>query len=273
MLTRRRFLAAIAAASAGTLGYGRWVEPGRIDVTTHRVGALGAGNSPLRLLHLTDLHLQRIGRHEERVAETAHALRPHLIAITGDSVDRADRLGLLADFLGLLPRVPTFATLGNWEHWSGVDRGRLHDAYSRRGARLLLDESVEVRHQGGSLLLTGMDDATAGRPDLERALRDAAPAPNHAVLAHSPVYRDVVAAHPAGAGFTPSLVLSGHTHGGQVNLGGWAPARPAGSGRYVAGWYREPAPALYVSRGIGTSVLPLRLGAPPEVALFEWHLG
>lgn len=69
------------------------------------------------------------------------------------------------------------------------------------------------------------------------------------------------------AGIT--LMLSGHTHGGQIAVGGWAPLVPPGSGRYVRGWFRgDGAPPLYVSRGIGTSVLPLRFGATPELAVF-----
>ncbi|HEU0012912.1 MAG TPA: hypothetical protein VFQ45_04475, partial [Longimicrobium sp.] len=70
-----------------------------------------------------------------------------------------------------------------------------------------------------------------------------------------------------------TLMLSGHTHGGQVNLFGWAPVLPRGSGRYVRGWFRDPgAIPLYVSRGIGTSQYPVRLGSPPELALFDIYL-
>jgi predicted MPP superfamily phosphohydrolase len=65
------------------------------------------------------------------------------------------------------------------------------------------------------------------------------------------------------------LILSGHTHGGQVCLGGWAPVLPRGSGRYVAGWYTDGAIPLYVSRGLGTTMLPIRFGAVPEIAYFE----
>lgn len=72
-----------------------------------------------------------------------------------------------------------------------------------------------------------------------------------------------------GDGRGVDLVLSGHMHGGQVRLLGWAPMRPPGSGDYVAGWYRGPgAPPMYVCRGVGTSVLPVRIGARPEVAFF-----
>ncbi len=60
-------------------------------------------------------------------------------------------------------------------------------------------------------------------------------------------------------------MLSGHTHGGQLSLFGFAPLRPNGSGRYVSGWYRDGAIALYVSRGLGVSILPVRIGVVPEI--------
>lgn len=66
-----------------------------------------------------------------------------------------------------------------------------------------------------------------------------------------------------------SLCLSGHTHGGQITVGGWAPFRPAGSGRFVAGFYEVPGCRLYVSKGLGISILPLRWGAAPEIAVFD----
>jgi predicted MPP superfamily phosphohydrolase len=67
-------------------------------------------------------------------------------------------------------------------------------------------------------------------------------------------------------------MLSGHTHGGQIAPFGLAPFRPRGSGRYVSGWYRDAVPALYVSRGIGTSVIDARYRAVPEVPVFDWEL-
>jgi len=80
------------------------------------------------------------------------------------------------------------------------------------------------------------------------------------------------AASPLAASPPVTAMLAGHTHGAQVAAFGYAPVRPWGSGRYVAGWYRDAWPHLYVSRGIGTSVLPFRPGSPPEVAVFDWHL-
>ncbi|NBC01413.1 MAG: hypothetical protein GVY15_11225 [Bacteroidetes bacterium] len=84
--------------------------------------------------------------------------------------------------------------------------------------------------------------------------------------------RDHIASRVLFGDYQPQAVLSGHTHGGQVQVLGWAPVRPPGSGRYVSGWYKESEPHLFVSRGIGTSVFPVRLGASPELPLFEWYL-
>jgi predicted MPP superfamily phosphohydrolase len=74
------------------------------------------------------------------------------------------------------------------------------------------------------------------------------------------------------APYRPRWMLAGHTHGGQIAPLGVPLMRPRGSGRYVSGWYRDPAPPMYVSRGIGTSVIPARYRARPEVAVFEWGL-
>jgi predicted MPP superfamily phosphohydrolase len=190
-------------------------------------------------------------------------------------VDRADALPALEAFLALLdPRVAKYAVLGNWEHWSGVDLRALAELYGRHNGRLLVNESVA--HPGGAVTITGVDDL-AGAPDLRGALRGAERAPLRLLLAHSPAYRDTVAAHgrPSGTPLSApldvggTLILSGHTHGGQVTVGGWAPLLPPGSGRYVRGWFRgDGAPPLYVSRGIGTSVLPVRFGSRPELAVF-----
>lgn len=202
-------------------------------------------------------------------------------------VDRADQLPTLAASLGLLPSgLPTYATLGNWEHWSGVDLNRLASTYAAAGARLLVSQSLRLDHAGRSLLVTGLDDATAGRPQIQAALAGVAPSRNHVLLAHSPVYRDQMTSYGGRAAvgveipglhldlgrYAPEYMLSGPTHGGQVQLLGWAPLRPPGSGDYMSGWYRGSRPYLYVSRGTGTSILPVRFGAPPEVALFQWYL-
>jgi predicted MPP superfamily phosphohydrolase len=290
MVTRRQFLIAATTAAGAVTADAFGIEPNRVPVTHHQLGASDAPGVPLRIVQLSDLHLRELGSHEERIARAVRALAPSLIVITGDSIDHRRRLGVLDDFLGLLDAgTPKLAILGNWEHYCRVPVGALSDVYARRGCRLLVNESVVHRQAGAELLITGLDDLLAGRPSLAHALAEAEPRAQHLVLAHCPMQRDLLDgrepwwresdSRPSAADvellahFRPSYVLSGHTHGGQVAFFGWCPWRPLGSGPYVAGWYGGKGPPLYVSRGLGTIDLPVRFGAPPEVACFDWALG
>lgn len=286
-MNRRRFLgvAAAGAAVAGGVAFeGFWRAPNAFAVTRHDLGGPADGRRHL-VAQITDLHLRELRGVHRRIAAAVNAARPDLVVLTGDSVDRADALPLLDGFLALLdPRVPKLAIPGNWEHWSGVDLGALAAAYGRAGGRLLVNETVAAPGTDGALLVTGLDDLIGGRPDLASAVRGVPDAAAHLLLAHCPLHRDhlrprtVPSGDPEPAPPPPPIprftaMLSGHTHGGQVRLLGWAPRVPPGSGRYVAGWFRDgDGPPLYVSRGIGTSVVPVRLGATPEVALFTLRL-
>ena len=114
------------------------------------------------------------------------------------------------------------------------------------------------------LFRSGLDSALVGEPDLDMALA-AVPHGGYAVaLLHCPVlFEDV-------AGRVP-LALAGHTHGGQVLFAGLPPLyMPRGCWPYVSGWYERDGSRMYVSRGIGCPSLPIRIGCPPELALFEF---
>ena len=89
------------------------------------------------------------------------------------------------------------------------------------------------------------------------------------LLAHCPETRDIAQKLLTSP---PNLILSGHTHGGQIAPGGFPLITPPGSGNYVSGWYCDNGPPMYVSRGIGTSLLPLRLGSPPELIVLDWQV-
>ena len=284
-LTRRQWIAGSLLLGASAVGANAFaIEPRRVSVTRHSVGSGGTGRAR-RIVQLSDLHLQDVGAHEDRVACAVAALAPDLVVMTGDSIDDAGHVDLLGEFLSLLDTgTQKVAILGNWEHWARVDLAHLARTYERHGCRLLRNETVLLHLDGRELLVSGLDDLVGGAPDLADTLRGVPPHPDHLVLAHCPAHRDLMqrelasmradASDTTGASNTmgamlPRCVLSGHTHGGQIALFGWAPVRPRGSGPYVAGWYDGEIP-LYVSRGIGTTMIPARFGAPPEVALFEW---
>lgn len=262
--TRRRFLLAAGAAAAAAGIEALWFEPRRVTVTRHRVGE---GSRPLRVVQLSDLHLQDIHQFEIDVASTVSNLAPDVIVLTGDSIDKRDRLPVLDEFLRTLAaETPKYAVLGNWDYWSGAPVNALRAVYERHHCRLLVNETVMHEQDDRSLHFTGTDDLRAGKPDLGSLTRDTAGAP-HVLLAHCPAYR-ARAEQVAPGRF--ACMLSGHTHGGQICFLGYAPVLPRGSGGYVSGWYRGPSRLpMYVSRGIGTSLLRARFGASPEVSLFE----
>lgn len=284
-MNRRRFLAALGAAGAALAADARFVEPRRLQLTRHALDPRPSpGRLPVTLAQVSDLHLRRLGSIHHHVADHLARVRPDLILFTGDSIDRAEKLPVFAEFLALLdPRVPSYAILGNWEHWGRVDLDALARLYARHNGRLLVNESAVHLHRGRRLGITGLDDLVGGRPDLFAAVRHAEPADARVLLAHCPAHRDRLWADQAevrvaGTRVRPGvdldalgfrLMLSGHTHGGQVAFFGAAPVLPPGSGRYARGWFRDPGEIpLYVSRGIGTSMLPVRFGSVPEVAVF-----
>jgi predicted MPP superfamily phosphohydrolase len=264
---RRAFVATTVVVGWSLLvGAYAWLgEPGWIDVTRQTIGTPTEGRHPFRIVQLADLHLERLGARERRVAEAVRQTQPDLLVLGGDLVDRPEGLAVLDAFLALLGNRPTtVAVLGNWERGSGVEREALRAVLTHRDGRLLANETIRMVHEGRTIAVVGLDDMTTGHADTRLALAGAAGIANVVALSHSPLVRDAWEGPPA------SFLLAAHTHGGQVAFLGYAPARPPGSGRYVAGWYRGPPFDMYVSRGIGTSIFPIRFGARPEVAVFDW---
>jgi predicted MPP superfamily phosphohydrolase len=277
-VNRRRFLGAAAALGAGALGVdAAWWEPRSLDVTHHRL-PLPPGRPPLRFVQISDLHLRGIGALHRRVAaETARA-RPDFALLTGDSVDQADALPALDAFLALLdPRLPKYAVLGNWEHWSGVDLRALAAIYERHNARLLVNESAVHSHPSGPVAITGLDDLV-GAPDCARPcappIRRRAPPPGSLprLPRHpSPRTRRRRAPSRASPWMSPpsrSCCRAIRTVGRSPWVAGRRSFRRGAAATCAAGSAATARRPLYVSRGIGTSVLPIRFGATPELAVF-----
>jgi predicted MPP superfamily phosphohydrolase len=269
-LSRRRVITAAGAGLAALAAGGIVRESRRLETTHHALGAPSADGRLVRLAQLSDLHMHSFTPFFEQVVARLHDLRPDVVLFTGDMFERAPGLSALETFLAECPRVPSFAILGNWEYWSGVSADVLRRLYDRHGTELLVNQSIDLVRGDRRLRITGLDDLVGGVPDAAAALGTLPPADHQLLLVHCPAARDVC---PLPNGHRADLVLAGHTHGGQIAPLGFAPVRPPGSGRYVAGWYRDSGPPLYVSRGIGTSLVPVRIGALPEIAVFDWTLG
>ncbi|HVF26637.1 MAG TPA: metallophosphoesterase [Pyrinomonadaceae bacterium] len=242
-------------------------EPYLLAVERHAVGLrrLPAQLDGLRVVQLSDIHHSPFtGREQvERAVEMANNLQPDIIVLTGDYVTHEREYAApCAEMLGRLrARYGVHAVLGNHDHW--VDAPLITDLFRAEGIRVLINEGMRFEHRGASFWLAGVDDTMVGLEDLPLALAGSRDDEMKLLLAHNPI----VLRRAARAGV--DLVLSGHTHGGQVT---WRSERSA-SGRVrrrlLRGLGRQGDTQIYVSRGLGTVVLPVRYGCPPEVSLLE----
>lgn len=269
-MTRRTFLrlAAGSMLAGGALAVDAWaLEPCWLETTRHAVpvGAGRHGLSGFVVAHVTDLHLRRTQPLHARVLQALERAAPGLVVLTGDMVESARHLGELGAFCARLVSLgcPVVATLGNWEYGEPGLVDAIAAMYARVGVRLLLNGRWSLA--GGALVVAGVDDGATGHADPVVALQGWENEGGvRLMLTHAPGILD---AFPPG--LAPAhLVLCGHTHGGQVRLGPVVPVRPHGSGRFLAGFYETPAGLAYVSRGLGTTLYPVRLMCRPELALF-----
>lgn len=233
-----------------------------MDWNTHSLFN-GKEEEAIRLVQLSDLHLKSFNYPLKMVVKKMVEKKPDVIVFTGDSVDDSDKLGELEKLLKELPlETPKFAILGNWEYWGKVDLDKLSVLYAKYNCQLLVNEHARVSVKGRELAFIGLDDLVGGTPDVSRAFQDLGHADQRVVLAHCPESFQEIGEVDF------DLMLSGHTHGGQVNVLGWVPFKPVGSGAFLKGWYMQGDKRLYVSKGIGTSMIPVRFGARAEVAEF-----
>ena len=246
-------------------GLALWGQAPRLEVTRHSVAGRPLEAAPIRVLQLSDLHLRPEPDWNAAVSKAVRDIDADLIVLTGDMIDRPEALPELIAFLAGLGQVPKFAVLGNWEHWSGVDLLALKSGLAQVQTTLLVNEMHVVHIRGRALRMVGLDDGTASQPDADLlGLADG----NTVVLQHSPGW--FLSPEAQRSRWKAALCLSGHTHGGQIAPLGQAIWTPRGSGPFVGGFYQLDACPLYVSRGVGTSVIPVRLGARAELAVFEW---
>lgn len=252
---RRLILFSFLAIAIGFYIYAFWIEPDWIEVTRHRVKAPVA--APLKIAHLSDLHTYGIGSRERRMFAILEAERPDIILITGDTVPHAGAYDLCAEVIKNL-RAPlgVWAVRGNHEIWA--QRSNEHEFFDAAGVRLLINEQAQIRD---GLWLVGFDDIFDGSPDIEKAVRDVPPHAFKIALFHSPSLFDQAAGQA-------ELMLAGHTHGGQVRLPFVGPLwLPPYCGDYIQGWFERNGSKMYVSRGVGTSLMHARFLCRPEIAL------
>lgn len=272
-ISRRRFIKrTFWTLSALTAADALWFERYNIEMNHFYLASATASTKNLKILQLSDLHLRSFNYPTQSIAETVNHLQPDLIAITGDAIDNAEHIPLLRDFMQALHKdIPKVAILGNWEYWGKVNLMALERVYMEHNCSLLINQSKQYILHQRSVAISGVDDFVGGNADIKQALQEYKESSYHIILNHCPQYYDSIIKHIGGR--TPAdVVLSGHTHGGQVNILGFSLFYPQGSGKYRRGWYADAAPPMYVSKGIGSTILPLRFGARAEISVFHFPL-
>ncbi|HYY59709.1 MAG TPA: metallophosphoesterase [Pyrinomonadaceae bacterium] len=219
----------------------------------------------LRIVQLSDIHHSPFTGSEQikHAIETANSLEPDVVALTGDYVSHEREYAApCAEMLGRLrARYGVYAVLGNHDHWT--DAELITDLFRLAGIRMLINEGMRFEQKGAAFWLAGVDDTMVGLEDLSLALAGSRHDEMKLLLAHNPV----ILRRAARAGV--DLILSGHTHGGQVALRSERSASGRPRRRLLKGLGRQGETQIYVTRGLGTVVLPIRYGCPPEVSLLE----
>ena len=284
-LNRRQFLARLALAGllsggAGTAYALREAHAPVVERLGYALRHLPAAFDGLRVAFLTDTHHGPFvpASYLERVVRLTNALTPDLILLGGDYVQRRRPLypqgsqrhlvapGVAA-LAGLRAPLGRYAVLGNHDH--KVSAMLTRRALATHGFVELTNSGVFLERGDARLYLCGVDDLRTGKPNLRRALHGCGPDDACLLLSHNPDFVEHLRDPRV------DLVLSGHTHGGQVVLpvlGAPTTASRYGQ-KYRAGLVQGPTARVYVSRGIGTIGLPIRWGAPPEVTLITLRVG
>lgn len=262
-LTRRKFIKKGVLASTGlVLLDSLWFEKYVIDWNYFDISK--SKKDKITIIQISDLHFDKLRYFHKSIAKKINSIKPDLIFITGDSVDKTQKIASLDEFLQLIHySIKKYAITGNWEYWGKVDLTKLKKTYSKNNCELLINQNRTISIKNRKISIIGIDDFTGGNADFEKAIENLKQTKTNIVLSHCPEYRDKIIEQKGNTSI--DLILSGHTHGGQITLLGIVPFKPQGSGKYLKGWYREYEPKMYVSKGIGTSILPIRFGARAEV--------
>lgn len=217
----------------------------------------------LKIIHLSDTHHSPYTslEHIERAVKITNRLKPDLIILTGDYVSHeSEYIAPVAAVLGKLKaKHGTYACLGNHDHWT--DAGLVTHLFRGEGINMLVNEGLRFEMRGSSFWLCGVDDHMAGQTDVPAALRGSFPDEMKLMLAHNPVIFREAARHGI------DLTLSGHTHGGQIRIRDTE--KNIIPRRRKAGLHKRLNSQIYITRGIGTVVVPMRYQCPPEISLLE----
>ena len=272
-ISRRAFIRSGALAAGGFALYAGTHARHELEVVRRTIFIRNLPDSfvGFRLAQISDIHLVEWTEpwFLRRVVDEVNKLAADLVVLTGDFISRGPRsmdvsyraMPVCAEALSGLTCPQRFAVLGN--HDVSVDSDMVIRALAARGIPSLVNRFTTIERGSDHIFLCGVDDPGAGTPNLTSATPVHPDAPV-ILLAHEPDYADTVRRHPRFP--LIDLMLSGHSHGGQVCLPFIGPLiLPPMGQKYVEGLFRFSQMQLYVNRGIGTVSLPFRFDCPPEI--------
>jgi predicted MPP superfamily phosphohydrolase len=260
-----RSAAGLLALYAIALAYGSWVEPDWVELTRTEIPVRQPvlGQERFRIVQLSDLHLKTFGRRERCVVKLARDAKPDLIVLTGDYLSGGHESVALLELLHALE-----APFGIY----GVNGNNDEDSITRTlfrssSVRLLVDEVVSIQRENRRLRLVGQNEPP--RIPLREILGDPNDAAVTILLRHKPEGVDEL--NRLDPGQRVDLFLCGHTHGGQICLPFWGAIVTESKyhKKYERGLYDVNGVPMYVNRGIGTTGIPVRFLARPEVAIID----
>jgi predicted MPP superfamily phosphohydrolase len=269
-------LLTVAALAAAALIWGFAVEPRLLTVTETEFAdaRLPEDMDGVRIAFIADVHAgpNYPPQAVERLVQKIEGLDPDMLLFGGDMLAHEDTaLALDAErvaraFAALKPRLGKYAVYGNHDIWTPTMKNIAREILEDGGFTVLENSAAEV--EGGFYVAgtapwpTGGKNDPANRSDVRQVAWTARGDAFSLLLAHEPAQIE------DGAKFPFALQLSGHTHGGQIALPFVGPLLlPGGSGKYGAGFFKVNDTAMYVTRGVGTSIIPARFLVPPEIVI------
>jgi hypothetical protein len=275
MTSRRKFLLSAFASASAFVAYPTLLEPRWFDVVRTNIKLRPQSRGRLRILQLTDLHASRVVPLSliGSAVDAGLAENPDIVCLTGDFITSREDFDS-KEYASILRKLsaakPTYATLGNHDGgaWAGRGRGfKNHKLVDRildeAGVELLHNRSLVLDAQGQKVVLAGVGDLWADEIDARRALQDAPADLPVVLMSHNPDSKEVLRPVPF------DLMLSGHTHGGQVILPYYGTSLAAvRDHRYIAGRYDWDGRQMYISRGVG-SLFGIRFRCRPEVTILD----
>jgi predicted MPP superfamily phosphohydrolase len=275
LLTRRHFIAGAVASTAALTLYANEVGRHELEIIerTFYIRNLPPAFDGFRIVQFSDIHLEQYTEDFFLldVIAQVNALNADLLLITGDFVSRGpmavefsyDAAARCADLLRGLTCPQRYGILGN--HDANVGARIVRDHMENNGLPFLVNDFVRIERHGQHIILSGLDDVANGYPNMVRAVPEKPDAPV-ILMVHEPDYAVNIANHRRGP--LVDLILSGHTHGGQVRFPGIRPlALPPFGKLFPEGHYLVGSLQLYVNRGIGTVGVPFRFNCPPEITV------